>query len=416
MIGGPDRMRTWDRLSATFVKGLKRPGKFYDGGGLMLEATATKVKGNVNKSWIFRYQLDKRDHAMGLGSARVVSLAEARAKAHEQRRLLANGIDPIAHRKAERAAARARELHTATFRQCCEGFLISHGDSWRGKHATQWQNSIRTYCRPIEQVVVADVDTGMVLRCIEAEWKRAPETMDRVRSRIGEVLAWAQVRGLRPPGELPTRWRGHLDALLPHKRSLKPIVHHPAMPYADVPALVQKLIKSDYPIDLCLAFLILTATRSAEARGALWSEIDLSKKIWTVPPARMKRSKEHRVPLSVEALALLKRLPRHGEFVFGNGCGPVAMSLRKALARYAGAGHTVHGFRSAFRDWAGECTAFPREILELSLAHAVGSAVEAAYARSDLIEKRRALMQQWARFLFAPPAGGKVVPMGRRRD
>jgi hypothetical protein len=197
-------MRTWDRLSATFVKGLKRPGKFYDGGGLMLQATPTRTKGVVTKAWVFRYQIDKRERVMGLGSARVVSLAEARAKANESRKVLAAGIDPLTHRNAARMAARAAELHTATFRQCLDGFLISHGDGWRTKHLRQWQNSMATYCRPLMGIAVGDIDVGMVLKVIEPEWKRAPTTMDRVRSRIGEVLGWAQTRGLRAPGPLPT--------------------------------------------------------------------------------------------------------------------------------------------------------------------------------------------------------------------
>ena len=233
---------------------------------------------------------------------------------------------------------------------------------------------------------------------------------------IGEVLGFAEVRGFRNLGRC-RRAGKTISINCCHPRSLKPVVHHPAMAYADVPALVQKLLTSNNPIDLCLAFTILTATRSAEARGARWDEIDLAKKIWNVPTSRMKRAKEHRVPLSTEALALTKRLPRNGEFLFSNGRGPVAMSLRKALARQAGPGFTVHGFRSSFKDFCGERSGAPREIAELCLAHAIGSAVEQAYARSDLLDRRRQLMQQWATFLLAPPAtGSKVVALrGRRR-
>ena len=206
-------MRTWDRLSATFVKGLREPGKHYDGGGLMLLAAPTARKGEVNKSWLFRFQIDKRERYMGLGSTRVVSLAEARAKANEARKLLASGVDPLTHRNAERMAARTAALHTAIFKECLDGLLASHGDRWRTKHLRQWQNSMATYCKPLLDLNVADIDTGAVLRVIEPEWKRAPQTMDRVRRRIGEVLGFAEVRGYRKAGPLPTRWKNHLDKL-----------------------------------------------------------------------------------------------------------------------------------------------------------------------------------------------------------
>jgi integrase len=409
-------MRTWDRLSATFVRGLKRPGKYYDGGGLMLQAATTKANG-VTKAWLFRYQIDHRERHMGLGSARVVTLAEARAKANEARKLLAAGIDPLTARDAERMAARAAALRRATFRQCLEGFLDSHGDRWRAKHLAQWRNSMRTYCKLIDDVAVADIDVGMVLRVIEPDWKRAPETMDRVRRRIGEVLGYAEVRGLRPPGPLPTRWKNHLDKMLPHPRTLKPVQHHAAMAYADVPGLFSRLIASDAIPEQCLAFTILTVVRSAEARGARWDEFDFKAKIWTVPPARMKRGRPHRIPLSTEALALIERLSRNGEHLFtvNDGKPIVGMSLRKALARHAGEGSTVHGLRSSFRTWADERTNFQREIKEVALAHAIGDATQAAYARSDVLEKRRKLMEAWATFLTAPPISeaGRVVLLRR---
>jgi integrase len=415
-------MRTWDRLTATFVRGLKRPGKFYDGGGLMLQAEPTKTKGIVTKSWVFRFQLDHRERFMGFGSARVVSLAEARAKANEARKLLAAGIDPLTQRKAERMAARAAELHSATFKQSLDGFLASHGDRWRTKHLRQWQNSMTTYCRPLFDVAVGEIDTAMVVRIIEGDWKRAPTTMDRVRNRIGEVLGFAEVRGFRKPGPLPTRWKNHLDKLLPHPRELKPVVHHAALAYDAVPGLYRKLIATNAIPELCLAFTILTATRSAEARGARWDEFDLKAGVWTVPPSRMKRSREHRVPLSAKALKLTERLPRNGEHLFainGGGKPVTAATLRNALARHGGGGVTVHGMRSAFRDWGGEKTSAPRELLEVALAHVIGSQTEASYARGDLLEKRRRIMQQWAEHCASPAAPAdreKVVTIrGSRR-
>jgi integrase len=411
-------MRTWDRLSAAFVRGLRRPGKFYDGGGLMLQATATKAKGVVTKAWLYRYQIDKSEHAMGLGSARVVTLAEARAKANEARKLVAAGIDPLAARKAERMAARAAELRRATFGECVDGLLTSHGDGWRAKHLAQWRNSMRTYCAVLNGIAVTDVDVSMVLRVLEPDWRRAPYTMDRVRRRIGEVLGYAEVRGLRPAGPLPTRWKDHLDKLLPHPRTVAPIVHHAALAYSDVPRLYQSLTAANDVTDLCLAFVLLTLARSWEARGARWDEFDKAK-IWTVPPVRMKREREHRVPLSAEALALIERLPRIGECLFvieGNSKPIVAQTLRKALKRHAGEGLTVHGLRSSFRTWADERTNYPREMKEVALAHSIGDATEEAYARSDLVEKRRKLMQAWATFLAVAPLrrSDAVIPLGTR--
>ena len=406
-------MRALNKLSATFVRGLKTPGIYGDGGGLVLQATASGT--GVTKSWLLRYSLDKRARSMGLGSVGVVSLAEARELAHESRRLLARGIDPISHRDAERMAARTAELHTSTFRQVLDQLLDSHGEKWRDKHARQYRNSMETYCKPLMAVAVADIDTAMVVKVIEGEWRRAPETMDRVRRRVGEILSFAEVRGLRKPGPNPTRWKGHLDQLLPHPRKLKPVVNHPALAFADVPSLYQKLIASDSIPELALAFTVLTAVRSQESRGAKWSEIDFASGIWTIPPSRMKRSREHRVPLSKEALKLIEPLPRTSEFLFSiNGSKPiVAMSLRKALHRAGAADFTVHGMRSAFRTWADEHTSHPRELKEVALAHAIGNQTEAAYARGDLLVKRGKLMQQWATHCGSPsaPADRKVVAL-----
>jgi integrase len=344
---------------------------------------------------------------MGLGSARVVSLAEARAKANDARKLVAAGLDPMTQRDTERMAARAAELHTATFKQVLDQLLDSHGDKWRAKHATQWRNSMKTYAKPLFDVAVGDIDTAMVIKVIEPEWKRAPQTMDRVRRRIGEVLGFAEVRGMRKPGPNPTRWKNHFDKLLSHPRELKPVVHHAALSYDAVSGLWAKLVATDAIPELCLAFAILTATRSQEARGARWDEIDMEAKLWIVPPSRMKRKREHRVPLSPQALALIARLQHNGEYLFtvnGSAKPIVAMSLRKALKRHGGDGFTVHGFRSAFRTWGGERTNTPRELLEVALAHAIGNQTEAAYARGDLLEKRRRVMTQWATHCATPSA------------
>jgi len=273
-----------------------------------------------------------------------------------------------------------------------------------------------TYCRPILKVNVADIDTGMVLRCIEGDWKRAPETMDRVRRRIGEVLGFCQVRNLRPAGALPTAWENHLDKLLPHPRSIQPVKHHPAMAYADVPALYAKLSASDAIADACLALVLLTAVRSVEAREAQWNEIDFAARTWTIPASRMKKKLAHVVPLSDEAMALIERLPRKGEHLFainGDDKPLVAMTLRKTLARHAGEGYTIHGFRASFRTWSDECSNYPERIKEFCLAHVESNATVKAYMRSDLLAQRAKLMVQWASYLASPPAvdATSVVPL-----
>jgi integrase len=291
--------------------------------------------------------------------------------------------------------------------------LDSHEDAWRQKHADQYRNSMATYCAPLMGVAVGDIDTAMVIKVLEPEWKRIPVTMDRVRRRIGEVLGYAQVRGLRPAGPSPTEWRNHLDQMLRHPREIKPVQNHAALAYAEVPNLYRKLAASDAIPELCLGFAVLTAVRSGEARGAMWSEIDLENRVWTVPPSRMKRKHEHRVPLSDEAIRLIERLPRKGEFLFSIGGGKpvVAMSLRKALERHGGDGLTVHGLRSSFRDFGSEQTDAPREVLEHALAHVVGPASEIAYARSDMLEKRRAVMAQWADHCSGKLAASNVVSL-----
>jgi len=414
-------VRVFHKLNARFCDSVTAPGRYLDGDGLHLEVTESRSNrrpsGSVNKAWVKYFAIDGAADSMGIGPYRLVPLSEARRLNYEASRLLAQGINPRAHRDAARRAARAAELHTATFGHCLDGFLASHGDGWRTKHARQWRNSMQTYCKPLFDVAVGDVDVAMVLKVIEPEWKRAPATMDRVRRRIGEVLAWAEVRGYRKSGPLPTRWKNHLDKLLPHPRSIAPVVHHAALHFDAVPELYRKLIATDAVPELCLAFTVLTTVRSQEARGARWDEIDTKARTWVVPPERMKRKRPHRVPLSDEAMAIIRRLPRKGEYLFtvnGNGKPIVAMSLRKALFRHGGDGFTVHGFRSAFRDWGGERTSVARELLEVALSHHIGDATEQAYARGDLLEKRRRLMQQWATFLSAPSAG-KVVSIGGGR-
>jgi integrase len=409
-------MRARDRLSAAFVKGIDAPGKWYDGGGLLVDARAAKG-GGVSVSYQFRFQRHGSERTMGLGATHDVTLKRAREKADEMRRLLADGRDPIQVRDEARSAARAAELRRKTFGECVTAFIEAHDAAWRTGHATQWRNSMRTHAKPIWDRDVATIDTPDVLTVIEPIWHKVPITADRIRKRVDEILAYATARGHRPAAPSPARWKGHLDAILPPPRALKPVVHHPALPYADAPALYGKLIAAieaaadvnDAIPEAALALVLLTATRSIEARGAKRSEIDAAR-IWTVPSERMKKRTPHRVPLSAEALALLKRLPKGCDLLFAmNGrAAPITkQTLANALARHAGAGFTVHGLRASFRTWADECTAYPHEIKEFALAHVRKSQTERAYARSDLLAKRARLMQQWADHLARRGRGAR---------
>lgn len=399
-------MRTRFRLSASKVKALARkPGRHGDGGGLILQVVAVEGEPEAfNAGWLFRYQRLGKERWMGLGALRDVGLGEARSQADAARRLVVIGIDPIEQRKAARQQTAAEAAKRVTFRSAFEKYVEGREDGWRAKHLSQWRNSVETYCKALMGVAVSDIDTGMVLKVLEAHWSRIPTTMNRVRTRIGEVLAFAQVHGWRPQGTLPTEWSGHLEAILTAPTTLQAVEHHPAMPFADVPALYQRLIGNKnanfVPVpEWCLAFTLLTATRSVEARGAKRSEIDFAKKLWTVPASRMKRKKPHVVPLSDEAIRLIEALPNHGGNLFSmtqDGKPITAMTLRKALHRNGGKDYTVHGLRSSFRDWGNECTHHAREVLEHALAHVVGPASERSYSRSDMVAKRRIVMREWA--------------------
>ncbi|MGH1571372.1 tyrosine-type recombinase/integrase [Methylobacterium sp. P31] len=384
------------KLTALGVARLKTPGMYGDGHGLWLQVT-----GNGGKSWIFRFKIAGRAREMGLGSAHTFSLAEARERARECRKLTADGIDPIEVRKEKRQEAALEAAKAITFRACAEAYIESHKAGWRNAtHAAQWPASFENHVYPLlGDLPVQAVDTGLVMKVLEQIWTTRPETATRVRARIESVLDWATTRGYRR-GENPARWRGHLANLLPKRSKVKKVKHHAAMPFAQVPAFMADLRNQDAVEARALEFTILTAVRSGEATGALWSEIDMEAGIWTVPAERMKAGAEHRVPLSAPALALLKQMRGLDDtFVFVGSRSKRRLSdkvLRNMLVKVARANMTVHGFRSSFRDWAGECTSFPRDLAEMALAHTVGDATERAYRRSDLFEKRRDLMDAWA--------------------
>jgi integrase len=342
----------------------------------------------------------------GLGSTTTISLAEAREKAAGYRSMLAKGIDPLDAKKAATAAAAARK----TFGQCADDLIKSKRREWRSEvHAGQWRTTIDSYCGPIMDAPIDEIDTQAVLGVLRPLWQRIPETASRLRGRIEAVLDYGKANGLRA-GENPAAWRGHLALILP-KRGKLTRGHHAAMNYRDIPAFIAKLRERESVPVAALEFLILTAARLGEALGATWDEFDRDAKVWTIPAARMKAAKEHRVPLSTSAMAIIDRMAsiRTGDLVFPGQRRGRPLS-KAALAVLMPGGATAHGFRSGFRDWCGEETNFPRELAEAALAHSAGDATERAYRRGDALEKRRALMEAWASHC-EPGAAGNVVIM-----
>jgi integrase len=339
---------------------------------------------------------------MGLGPLKDVSLAKARAERDLWRGVLRNGRDPIETRRAERNAVIEAAVKQVTFDQCRDAYIAAHRASWSRKHTDQWEASLDAYASPIlGKLPVASVDTSLVMKVLEPLWHTRTETANRVRNRIELVLDWARVRGHRD-GENPARWRGHISNLLPARSKLQPGGHYTAMPHSHMTDFMKKLRARDSLPSLALEFTILTAARMSETLGATWDEIDLTKAVWTIPASRMKGKREHRVPLSSAAVALLDCLwnVRESDLVFagvGQG-GRVGQRSMLSVLELMGFDATVHGFRSTFRDWAADCTDYPDMVVELALAHRVGTQVEKAYRRSDLFDKRRELMEQWAAY------------------
>lgn len=399
------------RFTTIGLRKMTTPGRYGDGvgSGLWLQ-----VRTPENRSWLFRFTFDGRSRDMGLGPLDTVSLAEARDMAAAARRLVRDGIDPIAHRrtaKEERWAA----LQAATFTECAALYVEAHAAGWRNaKHGAQWMATLDAYAFPVfGSVPVASVVTAHVLRALEPIWREKPETASRVRGRIEAILDYAKSRGWRT-GENPARWKGHLANLLPSRAKLAPVQHHAALPWPEMPAFMTALRAQSGTAAQALQFAILTGARTGEAIGATWGEVDLGGAAWTIPGQRMKGAREHRVPLSGPALAILgarhaTRLDdRATAFVFPGGREgrPLSGMAMTALLRRMGRGDiTVHGFRSTFRDWASEATSYPREVAEAALAHAVRDKVEAAYRRGDLFEKRRAMLAEWAVFCGYPATG-----------
>ena len=399
------------RLSSLTVKHARKPGMLADGNGLYLQVTRANAR-----SWIFRYYRNGKSREMGLGSLNAVSLADARLKAAACRGLLADGIDPIAARDAERTQRALEDARAITFDQCAEAFITAHSAAWKNqKHVAQWKATLRTYVSPVfGSLPVQVVDVALVMKVLEPIWTTKPETAARIRGRIESVLNWAKARGYRT-GENPALWKGHLSNLLPAHSKIAKVKHHAALPYDQTSQFIAALRRQDGIASLALEFAILTAARTGEIIGARWAEIDLEAKVWTVPASRMKNGREHRVPLSVEALAVLTKVSQGEpeEFVFaGRKKRPLSnMAFLMLLRRMGHDKLTGHGFRSTFRDWAAERTNFQAEIAEAALGHVVGNKVEAAYRRGDFFEKRRRLMEAWAQFATTAPSDAVVVSL-----
>jgi integrase len=390
--------RKINRLNARAVATINDYGRHADGGGLYLS-----ISPNGGRRWVFLFRWHGKPTEIGLGSARDVTLARARELASQARARLAEGINP---KNAK------RQPEGATFGECADRVIEAMRPSWRSdKHAAQWEMTLRNYAASVRRLPVDKITTDDVLSVLKPLWNDKPETAYRLRGRIERVLDAAKAQGLRS-GDNPARWRGHLDQLLPKRQRLTRR-HYAAMNYAELPAFVSGLQARQATAALALEFAILTAARSGEVRRARWDEFDLNRAIWTIPAARMKAGREHRVPLSKRALKIVKGMheARNGDFVFlGQKAGkPLsAMALPMVLRRMKTEDVTVHGFRSAFRDWAAECTNFSSEVCEAALAHVIENKTEAAYRRGDLFDKRRKLLEAWAVYC-ATPSAGKIV-------
>lgn len=414
--------RALNRLSARFVATNKEPGRHADGGGLYLSVSSDGAR----RRWVFFYKLNGRQREMGLGSAQEVTLAEARKRAETARRLLSDGMDPI---EVKRAAEKPATI--PSFGEMADEYIAAHAPSWRNpKHIAQWRMTLSRvrdehgaltgdgYCIAIRALPVNEITTANVLAVLQPIWQAKPETASRLRGRLEAVLDAAKVAGHRD-GPNPAAWRGHLALILPKPGKLARH-HHAAMAHKDVPAFLAKLRLARGVGAFALEFAILTAARSGEVRGATWNEIDLDAALWTVPPDRMKSRRAHRVPLSDRAVEILRTvLPLRtadddgSSLIFPGtrrGAALSDMTLTATMRRHGAGAFTPHGFRSSFRDWAGDATSFPREVAEAALAHVVGDATEAAYRRGDALDKRRKLMQAWANYI-EPKGEGNIVPL-----
>lgn len=373
------------KLTARQVQTLG-PGYHADGDGLYLQVTESGAR-----SWILRYQHAKRRREMGLGPVALYGLAEARQRALQQRRLLADGIDPIEARRA------AQRVSVRLWGAAVDDYIAAHRAAWKnGAQADQWQQSLDAY-GPDRALPVEKLDTATVLGVLRPIWTTKTETATRVRGRIERIWSAEKVAG-NVAGENPARWRGHLDALLPKPSKVARKRHHAAMPYARMPEFMARLRSRSGRAARAMEFAILTAARTGEVTGMAWDEV--SGDTWTIPGERMKAGRPHVVPLTAQAQAVLAALPRDRP-PFSLSENAMLYLLQRAPPRGMGEPYTVHGFRSTFRDWGSETTGFPHEVMEMALAHHIRDKTEAAYRRGDLLAKRRELMEAWAAYLGA---------------
>ena len=396
--------RVVNKLSPLKVAKLTAPGLYGDGNNLYLQIAPSGAK-----SWSFRFMIRGRAREMGLGPVALMSLAEARMRAIECRRLLLDGIDPIEHRQTLREA---KTVRGKTFATCAEAYIEAHQAGWsNAKHAGQWRATLATYAYPVfAETPVGAIDLDLVVKALKPIWTDKPETASRLRGRIESILDYATTQGWRQ-GDNPARWKGFLENLLPAKGRIARVAHHPALKWRDLPSFMAELAQQEGVAARALAFTILTASRSGETIGATWSEIDLAAKIWTIPEWRLKkRQGDHRVPLTDPVLAILAAMraaagtPAPAAFVFPGGktgTGLSNMAMLILLRRMGRDDITTHGFRSTFRDWAAEATDYRHEVVEAALSHTVSDKVVAAYRRTDFFDRRQDLMADWARYALA---------------
>jgi len=391
------------------IRQLSRPGLHAVGG---VAGLCIQVKESGAKSWLLRTTVGGRRRSIGLGAFPDVPLKDAREAARDMKYKIRDGVDPVEDRKAAQRALADANASRITFDEAARKYLAAKRQEFRNpKHARQWETTLAHYASPvIGNMPVHEVELSHVVRILEPIWYTKTETAARLRGRIEHVLAWATTSGYRS-GDNPARWKGHLDTILPKPSKVQNIQHHRALPMDQVGEFMTKLRQREGMAARALEFLILTATRSGEVRGATWDEVDLSEKVWRIPGERMKAGREHRVPLAPEAVRLLERLPRyHGSpYVFpATRGGPLSdMAISQVMKRME-YDATPHGFRSTFRDWAAERTAYANEVIEQALAHTITNAVERAYRRGDLFNKRSCLMHEWATFCGQPMAGDNV--------
>jgi len=401
------------KLTNAKIQKLNEPGRFGDGGNLWLQVSKWGTK-----SWVLRYWVNGKERNCGLGPIELVSLSDARQRALKIRRQLLDGNDPIDERRAARVAARLERAKQVSFGKCALDYIAAHRPSWKSdRHHKQWL-ALEWQCKAIWTLPVGSVDTEQVLSVLKPFWESRTITAVRIRARIEMVLGYAAGRGLRPSGDNPARWRGHLESMLPKPGRITKVEHHKAIPVAEIPAFAAGLRARDDIAAKALEIVLLTALRSSEVADAKWSELDFTANVWVIPAERMKAGVEHSVPLSGRVIEIFKSIhPVKGtDLIFeGIKSGDNTGSLLAVMRELAGKGQTVHGLRSSFRDWCSENTNFPREIAERALAHRIENKSERAYSRSALLEKRRKLMDQWARYCASPPvvAGGTVVEMVR---